>query len=185
MADKPTDPGRQTADELLSRGIDAVPEGSFKQFLKQAGWVGLALAVLIGNVPWTFAVKSALERKAPVSLETLETYWIVLVLFTPFVVLFGVLVYLIRTETVPTNNGPLLLIGAGLLWWVATLVSFSLGGTVPPASMRPPTGPSAVLDYIFSSIGTYVDHYGPVPVFAGPVEGAAFGYWASVLSRTT
>lgn len=186
MADKPagTDQGRQAADELLARGIDAVPDGSFKRVLKQAGWVGLVLSILIGNVPWSLALKSVIERKAPVGLDTVQTYVTIFVLFTPFVVLFAILGFMVATKTIPQVNGAALLIGAGLLWWVATLVSYSLGGAFPTATTRVPQGgPTGALEYIVSSIGTYINYYGPVPVVAGPIEGAALGYWASVLSR--
>jgi hypothetical protein len=182
---KGTDPGRQAADKLLNSSVDALPEGSLKRVLKQAGWVGLVLAVLIGNVPLSFAVRSAVDRKLPSPLETLETYWIVLVLFTPFVVLFAVAGFMVATKAVPLNNGALLLIGAGLLWWGATIVSYNLGGPVPTASIRlPQGGPGGALQYIVSSVATYIDYYGVVPVVAGPTEGAALGYWASVLARS-
>jgi hypothetical protein len=176
-------PGRQEADEVLGRGIEALPDSLLKRSLKQAGWVGLALGVLLGTVPWSFAAKSAFESKAPIRLETLETYWLGIVLFTPFVVMFAILGYIVASRSkVPISGAPALF-GAAVLWWVATLISYNLGGTVPVVALHPPQGgPSGALTYIFTSIGMYVDYYGPLPVLAGPIEGAALGYWAAVLS---
>jgi hypothetical protein len=175
--------GRQAADEILGHSIDALPEGSLKRSLKQAGWVGLLLGVLLGTVPWSFAAKSIVQGKGAISVETFETYWLGIVLFTPFVVMFAIVGYLVASRSnLPISGGPAIL-SAAVLWWVATLISYNLGGTVPVVSMHPPQGgPSAALAYIFTSIGMYIEYYGPLPVLAGPIEGAALGYWASVLS---
>lgn len=176
----------ELADKALTAAIGAVPEDSeLKRVLKQAGWVGLALAVLIGNIPWSLAMNSIVKGTAPLNMDALETYWSVFVLFTPFVVLFGIAVYLMETDNVPQMPGAMYVIIPALIWWGATVLSLELGGEVPIGSLVGPesTSPGGSAEYIFQSIGTYIDRYGPLPVLAGPVEGAALGYWAALLSR--
>ena len=59
----------------------------------QAGWIGLVLGFLIGTVSLTALMKAGATGKATLSTDAVEAYWIVLVLFAPFVILFGAAVF--------------------------------------------------------------------------------------------
>ncbi len=184
---EPRDADSQEAvDDVLAAAVDAVPEGSpLAQVLKQAGWVGLTLGVLIGNIPLSAAVEATADQKATLNLDAIETYATVLALLTPFVVLAAVITWISLTDNVPQIGGIGAAFAVGILWWVAIQISLALGGLAPAESVAGPTNtsPGGWITYVFASIGDYIALYGPLPVLAGPIEGVAFGYWAWLLAK--
>lgn len=175
---------RELLDNALEKAVAAVPEGQFRRFLVQAGWVGLVLGYLIGNIPLTALITAVAKGQGTLNTGALEAYWVVFVIVTPWVVAFAAIGYLINSdhEMHPYGLaflGALLVAGAGWL-------SFELGGAVPLEVVQGPThsGPAGAAEYVVRGLGSYFELYGPFPPLAGLVEGLFFGYWGSILAKT-
>lgn len=177
------DPARDLMDDALAKGISALPEGKPRTFLVQAGWVGLVLGVLIGNIPVTALVTAAAKGQGTLTTDSVEAYFIVFVIVTPWVVAFAAIAFAIAMDIkmhpyAAAFGGALLIAGAGWL-------SYQLGGAVPLEVVQGPTHgtPVGAAEYAIRSLGSYITLYGPWPPLAGLIEGSFFGYWASVLAK--
>jgi hypothetical protein len=173
-------------DEGIGTVVDAVPAGSpLAEFLKQFGIVGLALGVLVGNIPITAVISAAASGKGPITEDTFTTYWDVFLLVTPWVAVFAVIAYCIATETFPRMSGAGYLFSFAALVFGAGALSYSLGGPVPDGVIQGPVqgGPSGAGAYAVDSLSSYLELYGPWPVVAGIVEGGVFGFWGAVLAN--
>lgn len=177
--------GDALIDGAVETVQEAIPEGGFKEFLRQAGWGGLALGVLMGNVPASIAVTKVASRQGSLNIDAVEIYIRVFVFLTPWVVLFGVAAYLVASGNYPRMSIPAYLVWSAFLVSVAGYISVSLGGVVPVELAEGPEygGPTGGAQYTATSLAGYVKAYGPLPPIAGAIEGLLFGYWIAQLEK--
>jgi hypothetical protein len=184
----PDDPTKNAFDDLLDKGIEKgieqVPEDSgFGRALRQAGWGGLIMAVLIGNVPVSALIAAVVKGKATLDAGAIEVYFTVFVLVAPWVAVVAIFSYLAEVKDKPQMSGYAWFLLFALAVCVAGFASVSLGGAVP-ATVPASGSPGGLADYTVSTLGEYLELFGPWPILAGCVEGGLFGYWAAQLQNS-
>lgn len=176
---------REVIDQSLETLEDRLPDGPIKTMLKEAGVVGLILGVLIGNIPVTVAIQNLMSGKYRLDSSALETYFTVLLIVAPFVTLAGAATYMICAKKMPQWGGPTWALVIGLSVLGSVWLSLFLGGVAPLEAAQGPTtgGPSGMASYTVTTLGAYLEVWGPWPCLAGVVEGCAFGRWAYALNK--
>lgn len=177
--------GSELVDSVLDAAVGQIPEDSTaKQVATELGWVGLAIGVVLGNIPVTVLISAWASGKASISSDVLAVYFDVFVLVAPWVAVFAVLSLWLHFDT-PAVGGPQALFILALAVLGGGWASYELGGALPadvaagPQSGSP--GGSAV--YVVDSLGAYLELYGPIPPIAGAIQGLLYGRWASLLMR--
>jgi hypothetical protein len=179
--DSAKDPFDDLLDKGIEKGIAQVPEDSgLGRALKQAGWGGLIMAVLIGNVPVSALIAAVVKGSATLDASAIEVYFTVFALVGPWVAVAAIFSYLAEIENKPQMSGiAWCALFAGAVC-VAGFVSVSLGGAIP-ATVPESGSPGGLTDYTVSTLSDYLELFGPWPILAGCVEGGLFGYWAAQL----